>query len=207
MKRICIRGWLAFAGLLAVLAVSPANVSAAQASGRPLAHATFAGGCFWCMVHPFDQLSGVVSVTSGYTGGTKKNPTYEEVSSGGTGHAESVDVVYDPAKIGYEKLLDVYWHNIDPLAKDRQFCDVGTQYRSAIFFHDETQKRLAEASKAEVQKRFKQPIATQIVAASAFYPAEEYHQDFYKKNPIRYRFYRTGCGRDRRLEELWGTSE
>jgi len=198
MKGIFTRGALVLAGLLIVVAAS----QAAPAPG----HATFAGGCFWCMVHPFDQLPGVVSVTSGYTGGTKKNPTYEEVSSGGTGHAESVDVVYDPAKIGYEKLLDAYWHNIDPLAKDRQFCDVGTQYRSAIFYHDETQKRLAEASKAEVQKRLKQPIATQIVAASAFYPAEEYHQDFYKKNPLRYKFYRTGCGRDRRLEELWGKS-
>jgi len=206
MKTIRIGGWLAFAVLLAAGAVSSVSAVAAPAPGHPLAHATFAGGCFWCMVHPFDQLPGVVSVTSGYTGGTKKNPTYEEVSSGETGHAESVDVVYDPTKIGYEKLLDVYWHNIDPLAKDRQFCDVGTQYRSAIFYHDETQKRLAEASKAEVQKRFKQPIATQIVAASAFYPAEEYHQDFYKKNPIRYKFYRTGCGRDRRLEELWGKS-
>jgi peptide-methionine (S)-S-oxide reductase len=207
MKGTFTRGWLALAGLLMAATLSPGDAKAAPAPGRPLAHATFAGGCFWCMVHPFDQLPGVVSVTSGYTGGTKKNPTYEEVSSGETGHAESVDVVYDPAKIGYEKLLDVYWHNVDPLAKDRQFCDVGTQYRSAIFFHDETQKRLAEASKAEVQKRFKQPIATQIVAASTFYPAEDYHQDFYKKNPIRYRFYRTGCGRDWRLEELWGTSE
>jgi peptide-methionine (S)-S-oxide reductase len=204
MKGIFTRGWLALAGLLLAAAPSPGDAKAAP--GRPLAHATFAGGCFWCMVHPFDQLPGVISVTSGYTGGHKKNPTYEEVSSGGTGHAESVDVVYDPSKVGYEKLLEVYWHNIDPLAKDRQFCDVGTQYRSAIFFHDETQKRLAEASKAEVQKRFKQPIATGIAPASAFYPAEEYHQDYYKKNPIRYKFYRSGCGRDRRLEELWGTS-
>jgi peptide-methionine (S)-S-oxide reductase len=184
--------------------LSPGDAKAAPA--RPLAHATFAGGCFWCMVHPFDQLPGVISVTSGYTGGTKKNPTYEEVSSGTTGHAESVDVVYDPAKVSYEKLLDVFWHNIDPLAKDRQFCDVGTQYRSAIFYHDALQKRLAEASKAEVQKRFKQPVETEIVQATPFYPAEEYHQDFYKKNPIRYKFYRTGCGRDRRLEEVWGTS-
>jgi peptide-methionine (S)-S-oxide reductase len=207
MNRICIRGWLAFAALLLAAVASPANAAAAQAPGRPLAHATFAGGCFWCMVHPFDQLPGVVSVTSGYTGGTTKNPTYEEVSSGTTGHAESVDVVYDPAKISYEKLLDVYWHNIDPFAKNRQFCDVGTQYRSAIFYHDETQKRLAEASKAELQKRFKQPIETQIVAASTFYPAEEYHQDYYKKNPLRYKLYRTGCGRDRRLQEIWGTSE
>ena len=206
MKANFTRGWLLLAGLLMAAAPGPGNANAAPAPGRQLAHATFAGGCFWCMVHPFDQLPGVVSVTSGYTGGTKKDPTYEEVSSGGTGHAESVDVVYDPAKVGYAKLLDVYWHNIDPLASNRQFCDVGTQYRSAIFYHDETQKRAAEASKAEVQKRFKQPIATEIVPASAFYAAEDYHQDFYKKNPIRYKLYRTGCGRDRRLEELWGKS-
>jgi peptide-methionine (S)-S-oxide reductase len=201
MKGTFNRGSLVLAGLL--MAAVPGSGHAAQAG---LAKATFAGGCFWCMVHPFDQLPGVISVTSGYTGGHKKNPSYEEVSSGATGHAESVQVVYDPAKVSYEKLLDTYWHNIDPLAKDRQFCDVGTQYRSAIFYHDEAQKRLAEASKAEVQKRFKQPIATQIVPASQFYPAEDYHQDFYKKNPVRYKFYRAGCGRDRRLEELWGKS-
>jgi peptide-methionine (S)-S-oxide reductase len=205
MKRLFTRGWLAFAGVLMAAAPGSGDARMAQpAPGRHLAKATFAGGCFWCMEGPFDKLEGVVSTTSGYTGGQKKNPTYEEVSAGGTGHAESVEIVYDPAKVSYEKLLDVYWHNIDPLTKDRQFCDAGTQYRSAIFYHDETQKRLAEASRAEVQKRFKQPIATQIVPASAFYPAEEYHQDYYKKNPIRYKFYRTGCGRDRRLEELWG---
>ncbi|HKI03406.1 MAG TPA: peptide-methionine (S)-S-oxide reductase MsrA [Thermoanaerobaculia bacterium] len=180
--------------------------AAPPAQGRQLAKATFAGGCFWCMEGPFDNLDGVVSTTSGYTGGTRKNPTYEEVSSGGTGHAESVQVVYDPAKVSYEKLLEVFWHNIDPFARNRQFCDVGEQYRSAIFYHDETQKRLAEASKAEVQKRFKQPIVTEIVAASTYYPAEEYHQDYYKKNPLRYNFYRTRCGRDARLEELWGKS-
>ena len=206
MKRIVTRGRLLLAGLLLASMTSSGDAKAAPAPSHPLAHATFAGGCFWCMVHPFDQLPGVVSVTSGYTGGTKKNPTYEEVSSGGTGHAESVDIVYDPAKVSYEKLLDVFWHNIDPLARDRQFCDVGTQYRSAIFYHDALQKRLAEASKAEVQKRFKQPVATEIVQATPFYPAEEYHQDFYKKNPIRYKFYRSGCGRDRRLEEVWGAS-
>jgi len=170
------------------------------------AHATFAGGCFWCMVHPFDQLPGVVSVTSGYTGGTRQKPTYEEVSSGGTGHAESVDVVYDPSKITYQKLLDVFWHNIDPLARDYQFCDHGTQYRSAIFVHDESQRKLAEASKAEVQKRFKQPVVTEITPASTFWPAEAYHQDYYKKNPLRYNFYRTSCGRDARLKQLWGSA-
>ena len=211
MDKIFTRGWLVSAGLAGLLlTVLPGTgdvAAAAQAQGRQLAKATFAGGCFWCMEGPFDKLDGVVSTTSGYTGGTKKNPSYEEVSSGGTGHAESVQVVYDPAKVSYEKLLEVYWHNIDPLAKNRQFCDVGTQYRSAIFYQNENQKRLAEASKAEIQKRFKQPVQTEIVAASAFYPAEDYHQDFYKKNPLRYKLYRTGCGRDARLEELWGKSD
>jgi peptide-methionine (S)-S-oxide reductase len=192
--------------LAALLAVGAPSFAAQPAPGRPTAHATFAGGCFWCMVHPFDQLPGVISVTSGYTGGGKKNPTYEEVSSGSTGHAESVDVVYDPTKISYEKLLDTYWHNVDPFAKNYQFCDHGTQYRSAIFVHDENQKRLAEASKAEVQKRFKQPIQTEITPASTFWPAEEYHQDYYKKNSLQYRFYRTSCGRDHRLREIWGAS-
>jgi peptide-methionine (S)-S-oxide reductase len=174
-------------------------------AGR-LEKATFAGGCFWCMEHPFDELPGVISVTSGYTGGTKKNPTYEEVSAGGTGHAESVQIVFDPAKIGYERLLTVYWHNIDPTVKDRQFCDTGHQYRSAIFYHSEEQRILAIKSREALDKsrRFTVPIATGIVPAGVFYPAEEYHQHYYKKNPIRYRFYRTSCGRDRRLQELWG---
>jgi peptide-methionine (S)-S-oxide reductase len=191
--------------LIAGLPAFGAAPATAAAPGQT-AHATFAGGCFWCMVHPFDQLPGVISVTSGYTGGSKNKPTYEQVSAGTTGHAESVDVVYDPAKIGYEKLLDVFWHNVDPFAKDFQFCDHGTQYRSAIFVHDETQKRLAEASKAEVQKRLKQPIQTEITQASTFWPAEGYHQDYYKKNPIRYKLYRTSCGRDHRLEEIWGSN-
>jgi peptide-methionine (S)-S-oxide reductase len=170
--------------------------------------ATFAGGCFWCMEAPFDTLPGVVSVTSGYTGGQKKNPTYEEVSAGGTGHTESVQVVYDPARISYGKLLDVFWHNIDPTVRDRQFCDVGSQYRSAIFYHGEEQRRLAVASKEALarSKPFKGPIVTEITAASTFYPAEEYHQQYYKKNPLRYKYYRAGCGRDRRLKELWGSA-
>lgn len=182
----------------------------APRKGAPLAgqlqKATFAGGCFWCMEHPFDELPGVVSVTSGYTGGQKKNPTYQEVSAGGTGHAESVQVVYDPAKIGYEKLLERYWHNIDPTVKDRQFCDVGNQYRSAIFYHNEEQHRLAAQSRKalEMNRPFKGPVVTEIVAAIQFYPAEEYHQHYYKKNPIRYKYYRTSCGRDKRLKELWG---
>ena len=177
------------------------------ARGEPaLKEATFAGGCFWCMEGPFDKLEGVISTTSGYTGGGKKNPTYEEVSAGGTGHAESVRVVYDPAKVSYERLLDVFWHNIDPLARERQFCDAGNQYRSAIFFHDEAQRLAAAASKStlEASGRLKGPIATQIVPAGEFWPAEEYHQDYYKKNPIRYKYYRGGCGRDARLKEIWG---
>ncbi len=177
---------------------------AAGAGG--LATATFAGGCFWCMEPPFDALDGVVSTTSGYTGGHAKNPTYEEVSAGGTGHAEAVRLVYDPRKIGYAELLDVFWHNIDPLDRGGQFCDKGSQYRSAVFYHDETQRRLAEASKRELgaSKRFDRPIVTEIVPAAEFYLAEEYHQDYYRKHPIRYRFYRYTCGRDQRLAALWG---
>ncbi len=158
------------------------------------------------MEPPFDALPGVISTASGYTGGTTSKPTYEQVSAGVTGHAEAVQVRYDPAKISYEKLLQVFWRNIDPLTPDRQFCDSGSQYRSAIFYHDAEQRRLAELSKAALEKsgRFDRPIVTQIVPASAFHPAEEYHQDYYVKNPLRYKFYRAGCGRDRRLKELWG---
>jgi peptide-methionine (S)-S-oxide reductase len=173
-----------------------------------LAKATFAGGCFWCMEEAFEKVAGVISVTSGYMGGQKANPTYEEVSAGGTGHAESVEVVYDPEKVSYSKLLEAFWHNVDPTTPDRQFCDGGNQYRSAIFYQDEQQKRLAEASKQALDKSkpFREPIVTQIVPASQFYPAEEYHQDFYKKNPFRYKFYKHNCGRAQRLEELWGKS-
>ena len=154
----------------------------------------------------FDHVPGVVSVTVGYTGGTKKDPTYEEVSSGTTGHAESIEVTYDPSKVSYKKLLDVFWHNIDPTVKDRQFCDIGQQYRSAIFYHNDEQKREAEGSKKalEESKRLGGPIYTEIVPASTFYPAEEYHQQYYKKNPVRYKFYRWNCGRDERLKQLWG---
>ena len=167
------------------------------------AKATFAGGCFWCMEPPYDELDGVVSTISGYIGGTKKQPTYEQVTTGTTGHAEAVEITYEPKKISYEKLLDVFWHNIDPLTANAQFCDSGSQYRSAIFYHDETQKNLAERSKKDLQSRFKQAIVTEIVPASEFYPAEDYHQNYYKKNPIRYKIYRYGCGRDQRLQELW----
>jgi len=176
----------------------------APAARAAEAVATFAGGCFWCMEPPFEALPGVVSVTSGYTGGTKADPTYEEVSAGGTGHAESVEIVYDPAKVSFEKLLDVFWHNVDPTVADRQFCDVGTQYRTAIFVHDDAQRKAAEASLAEVQKKLGVPVKTEIVQAGPFYRAEDYHQDYYKKNPVRYRFYRYGCGRDARLQAIWG---
>jgi peptide-methionine (S)-S-oxide reductase len=194
--------------LLAAVALPVIAYAATTGPGdRMLEKATFAGGCFWCMEHPFDELEGVISVTSGYTGGQKVNPTYEEVSSGTTGHAESVQIVFDPAKVTYQKLLDVFWHNIDPTVADRQFCDTGHQYRSAIFYHDEKQRRLAEESKAALDRSKKLPsaVVTEIVAATTFYPAEEYHQHYYKKNPLRYRYYRGGCGRDRRLQELWGT--
>jgi peptide-methionine (S)-S-oxide reductase len=176
-----------------------------QTENEKLAKATFAGGCFWCMEHPYDKLDGVISTTSGYIGGHKENPTYKEVSAGGTGHAEAVEIVYDANKISYAKLLEVFWVNIDPTVKDRQFCDRGDQYRSAIFYHDEEQKRLAEQSKQTLidSKRFPQ-VVTEIVPASTFYVAEDYHQDYYKKNPFRYEFYRLGCGRDKRLKQLWG---
>lgn len=196
---------LALIWLVLVFAQAPASGGAAG-SAPVLEKATFAGGCFWCMEHPFDELPGVVSVTSGYTGGQTRNPTYEEVSAGGTGHAESVQIVYDPARIGYDKLLTVYWHNIDPTVKDRQFCDSGHQYRSAIFYHTEQQRRLAQQSKEALErsKPFRAQVVTEITPAGPFYPAEEYHQHYYKKNPIRYKFYRTSCGRDKRLKELWG---
>jgi len=198
--------------LLALALASGAGEAATREQSPPrdknLKVATFSGGCFWCMEAPFDRLDGVISTISGYTGGRSVNPTYEEVSSGGTGHAESVQIVFDPARVTYQKLLDVFWHNIDPVARNRQFCDVGEQYRSVIHYHDEEQRRRAEASRGELQKsgRFTQPIATEIVPATAFYAAEDYHQDYYRKNPIRYKFYRYNCGRDQRLEEIWGAS-
>jgi peptide-methionine (S)-S-oxide reductase len=183
-----------------------AFVAKAQAGGETRT-ATFAGGCFWCMEPPFDKLPGVTGVTVGYTGGAKQNPTYYEVSSGTTGHAEAVEITYDPAKIGYERLLDVFWHNVDPVTANAQFCDHGTQYRTAIFYHDDEQKRQAEASRDAIAKsgKLKQPIVTEITRAGAFWPAEEYHQHYYVKNPVRYKFYRYNCGRDQRLEQLWGT--
>ena len=185
-------------------------VSSALALAAPPKRATaiFAGGCFWCEETAFEGVPGVVAVISGYSGGHVANPTYEQVSAGVTGHAESVQVVYDPDKISYEKLLDIFWHNVDPLQANAQFCDHGNQYRSAIFYRDPAQQKAAEASKAKLEEepRFKGKIVTEIVPATTFYRAEEYHQDFYKKNPVRYYSYRTGCGRDARLKELWGAA-
>jgi peptide-methionine (S)-S-oxide reductase len=197
-----------FRTLVVYALLAGAAPALAQPGGAGLQKATFAGGCFWCMEPPYDRLPGVISTTSGYMGGTKVNPTYEEVSSGRTGHAEVVQVVYDPKKVSYEKLLETFWRNVDPTVRDRQFCDVGNQYRTTIFYHTEEQKRLAERSKAELEKTkpFRQEIVTPVVPAGEFYPAEAYHQDFYLKNPVRYKFYRDGCGRDARLKELWGSA-
>ena len=192
--------------LAAVLAAYVPAGLAQQPSGRAVA--TFAGGCFWCMEPPYDALPGVISTTSGYMGGSKRNPTYEEVTSGATGHAEVVQIVYDPKKVNYEKLLEVFWKNVDPTVRDRQFCDIGSQYRTSIFYHTEEQRRLAEASKAALMKTkpFRDSIVTPVAPAGEFWPAEDYHQDFYTKNPVRYKFYRTGCGRDARLKQLWGSA-
>lgn len=172
------------------------------------AHAYFAGGCFWCMEPPFERMKGVVSVTSGYAGGRVANPTYEEVSAGGTGHRESVDVLYDPSQVSYQQLLDVYWHNVDPLDNEGQFCDKGGQYRTAIFYTNAEERRLAEASKQAVAAKLGHVVYTDVIPlpANIFWPAEDYHQDYYKKNPIRYKFYRYNCGRDQRLEKVWGAA-
>ncbi len=173
--------------------------------GPGQAVAVFAGGCFWCVEADFDKVDGVISTTSGYIGGTTPNPTYGQVSSGSTGYAEAVEVVYDPAKVSYQKLLDVFWRNHDPLAMDHQFCDHGSQYRPGIFYFTDEQRELAEASKQAVQARFApRVVQTEITKATTFYAAEDYHQDYYKKNPLRYKLYRFNCGRDQRLEELWG---
>ncbi|MFU8820309.1 MAG: peptide-methionine (S)-S-oxide reductase MsrA [Gammaproteobacteria bacterium] len=168
--------------------------------------ATFAGGCFWCMEPPFDKLDGVISTTAGYAGGPEKDPTYHQVAGGRTGHAEVVQVVYDPARVSYETLLQVFWRNIDPFAVDRQFCDAGPQYRTAIFYHDEAQRIAAAASLADISAGFEQLVATELEpVGDTFHAAEEYHQDYYLKNPVRYRFYRYNCGRDQRLEAIWGS--
>lgn len=211
---LSVAGVLLLASVVASGASSPSMVER-SAIGQPdkappaekgLAKAIFAGGCFWCMEQPYDEIDGVVSTTSGYTGGRTRNPTYEDVSAGGTGHAEAVEIVYDPAKISYEQLLDVFWRNVDPLDNGGQFCDRGSEYRTAIFVHNAEQRAAAEKSKAALQSsgRLQGKIVTEIVDQGAFYRAEDYHQDYYQTNPLRYKYYRFSCGRDRRLKALWG---
>lgn len=192
-----------------LLLLAPLALAADPAPDAPpaqTARAIFAGGCFWCMEHPFDVLPGVISTTSGYIGGHKADPSYQEVSAGGTGHAEAVEIVFDPQRVSYEQLLEVFWRNIDPTDAGGQFVDRGSQYRSGIFYLDEQQRQLAESSKAALAKTgpFKRPIVTEIVAATEFYPAEAYHQDYYQTNPLRYRFYRFNSGRDQFLDKVWG---
>ena len=191
--------------LAMVLAGSLASVGQAAGPAGP-AKAYFAGGCFWCMEEVFEKVPGVISVTSGYMGGRVEHPSYEQVSAGGTGHAESVEVVYDPAKVSYTALLDAFWHNVDPVTPNAQFCDHGSQYRAVIFYQGDEEKRLAEESKGAIEQSGRLPgrIVTELTLASTFYPAEDYHQDFYKKNPVRYKFYKYNCGRAQRLEDLWG---
>ena len=194
----------AFAVLVAV-ATGPASAQPDMPAGQTRSLATFAGGCFWCVEADFDKVPGVTATISGYIGGKLDKPTYTQVSAGGTGHTEAVEIAYDPSKVSYRKLLEVFWRNHDPHAKDRQFCDRGDMYRPAIFYHDEAQRKLAEESKKEAQKKFAPRVVhTEIVKAGPFYKAEDYHQDYYEKNPVRYKFYRFNCGRDQRLEELWG---
>ena len=195
-----------------ILVLAAAGTAAAQMAPLPQptpgqAVATFAGGCFWCVESDFDKVKGVISTTSGYTGGHVANPTYEQVSAGGTGHAESVQVIYDPNVVSYSQLLTYFWHHIDPTVKDRQFCDYGHQYRTAIFVGNAAQRKLAEESKRKVAAELGKPIFTEIDDAGPFYPAEEYHQDFYKKNPLKYEFYRWNCGRDQRIKQIWGSAK
>jgi peptide-methionine (S)-S-oxide reductase len=195
--------------LMMTIVVGHLTFAQASAPGTgSAAKAYFAGGCFWCMEEAFEKVDGVLEVISGYMGGTVKNPSYEEVSAGRTGHAESVEVRYDPTKVTYIQLLEAFWRNVDPITPDAQFCDHGNQYRAAIFYQGDAEKRAAEESKQAIEqsKRFSSPIVTQLTAVSEFYPAEEYHQDFYKKNPVRYKFYKYTCGRAQRLESLWGKS-
>lgn len=188
--------------VLSIVMLAALPLATGPAFADASAEAVFAGGCFWCMEPPYDKLDGVASTTSGYTGGRVENPTYEQVSAGTTGHTEVVRVTYDPGRVSYETLLEVFWRNIDPLDAGGQFCDRGSQYRSAIFYADDAQRAVAERSKTHVQQALGRPVVTEIEAAGPFYAAEEYHQDYYQKNPIRYQFYRFSCGRDDRLEEV-----
>lgn len=203
MARSLLATLIGFVMAAGTLASSTASSAAPAPEKTDLAVAIFAGGCFWCMEPPFDKIDGVVSTTSGYTGGHLENPSYEQVSAGGTGHVEAVQVRYDPARVGYAELLDVFWRNIDPLDAGGQFCDRGSQYRSVIFVATDAQRREAEIARERVAARLHRPVATAIEPAQPFYPAEDYHQDYYQKNPLRYRFYRFSCGRDRRLAEVW----
>jgi peptide-methionine (S)-S-oxide reductase len=188
-------------GAALALALAPA-LGAAQS--QELATATFAGGCFWCVESDFDHVPGVVETVSGYTGGTLDNPTYHQVGAGGTGHYEAVQIKFDPARVTYEQLLEAFWHSVDPTDPGGQFCDRGESYRTAVFVHDPSQRGVAEASKEAAAEALGQPIATPIVEAGPFYPAEDYHQDYYQKNPLRYRYYRWACGRNARVEQVWG---
>jgi peptide-methionine (S)-S-oxide reductase len=190
---------------LAAAFAATALTSPAEAQQRTdLETAILAGGCFWCVEADFDKIEGVVSTTSGYTGGTVENPTYKQVTAGGTGHYEAVRIVYDPAKVGYRQLIDHFWRTVDPTDAGGQFCDRGESYRTAVFAHSPEQRQAAEASKQQADQELKGEIVTPVLEASAFYPAEDYHQDYYEKNPLRYQYYRWSCGRDQRLEELWG---
>jgi peptide-methionine (S)-S-oxide reductase len=198
------------ARLLSAVLLLCATVAAAQAqtnASSQTATATFAGGCFWCVEADFDKVPGVISTTSGYTAGKVANPTYGQVSAGGTGHTEAVEVVYDPAKVSYEQLVTFFWRTIDPLVKDQQFCDHGDMYRTAIFYRNDQEKQVAESTKAQVEQQLKKPVLTEIAPAAPFYKAEDYHQDYYLKNPNRYKFYRWNCGRDQRLEAIWGKKD
>jgi peptide-methionine (S)-S-oxide reductase len=215
MKRgtgMALGAWMAIAiGIATAVYVGGSRAQGGTTATGPapagLAKATFAGGCFWCVESDFDKVPGVISTTSGYTGGKVANPSYEQVSAKGTGHAEAVEIVYDPKRVSYEQLLEYFWHTIDPTTKDRQFCDAGTPYRTAIFAQDAQQIAAANASLAKLEKTkpFKEPVVTEIALAGPFYAAEEYHQDYYKKNPLRYKYYRTSCGRDARVQQLWGS--
>jgi len=204
MKQMTTLKYCFLIGLMMIMAAIPATANTTPNSTET---ATFAAGCFWCMEHPFDEINGVISTTSGYTGGHQDNPTYQQVSAGSTGHTEAIQIIFDPTQVSYEQLLDVYWRNSDPTTAKRQFCDIGSQYRPEIFYHNQKQRLSAEASKQKIEqsKHFPADIITPITSASTFWPAEEYHQNYYLKNPIRYKFYRYNCGRDQRLEQLWGT--
>ena len=194
--------------LISAACAASAQTKGMPAPAKPSAIAVFAGGCFWCVESDFDKVPGVLATTSGYIGGKTANPTYEQVSSHSTGHAEAVQIVFDPSKVSYERLVEYYWRSIDPTVKDRQFCDHGTPYRTAIFALDEDQLKIAKASRLALEKSkpFKEAIVTEIVLATSFYAAEDYHQDYYKKNPIRYQYYRSSCGRDARVKQLWGSA-